>query len=211
MPDKSSKMSRKTMIRDVCDEIDDIITHLYNYAFLVIARGFRKPAMFVIGDSHTGLFKRKFPFIAHHVGPATAYGTNKEQSTTDSKRKIEKIVNKVKINDHVLFVIGEIDCRIHIYNQFKKNREEISLPEIINRVLKNYLEVLQDTTYRCSKVSVCGVPPAGRQKNVFGYPYYGDEKIRIEIHRLFNFRPGWEAGSLLITISRNLPSIIQSI
>lgn len=170
----------------IFETIDNILTFCFNSVFFMVARLFKIPATFVIGDSHTGIFKRTYPFIAYHVGPATAYGISKENSTTNSRKKIEKIIRIILKNDNVILLFGEIDCRIHIYNQFKKNKENISIKEIINRILDSYFVILQEIKSKSQKVYVCGVPPAGWQKNIFNYPYYGNEKTRSEINKEFN-------------------------
>jgi hypothetical protein len=78
------------------------------------------PSIYVIGDSHIGIFTRSSLFMVFHIGPATAYNLIKETSTIGSNEKIQKIISLMKKGDILIPVFGEIDCRIHIYYQFKK-------------------------------------------------------------------------------------------
>jgi len=86
-----------------------------------IRRVTNKPIFNVIGDSHTLCFQHE-AFIIYHIGPATAYKLNFKKSTTKSKNKVLKILNKIYRNKplNIIFVFGELDVRIHINNGYNK-------------------------------------------------------------------------------------------
>ena len=76
---------------------------------------FKKKIITVIGDSHSLLFQNPL-FKIKYIGPATAFKLGYKDSTTQSRKKIIKILNGISPSSTVLLVFGEIDCRLHIYN-----------------------------------------------------------------------------------------------
>lgn len=81
--------------------------------------------------------------------------------------------------DICLFVFGEIDARIHIYNQYKKTGKPI--PDLIWGTVANYGQVIKEFRDQGYHVAVLGIPPAGRQENIYNYPYYGSSEERSQI------------------------------
>lgn len=103
------------------------IIRLIKFKLLFLPRLFRilkqKPIYNVIGDSHSLTFSNT-AFIVHHIGPATAYKLNFQNSTTQSRRKVFSLLKKIykgkRLN--VMFVFGEMDARIHI-NKISKEKK----------------------------------------------------------------------------------------
>ncbi len=137
---------------------------------LLYCKLFRHPFIHVIGDSHARAFKRTKQFIVHHIGPATAHNLNKEWSTTNSWKQLRRLLEKIGTDHFLILTFGEIDCRIHIYYQFRKQQGKYPIRELISRTIKNYGEVLQKIQEMKINFFVYSIPPATRQKNIFGYP-----------------------------------------
>ncbi len=83
-------------------------------------------------------------------------------------------------------IFGEIDSRIHIYNQFMKNGGVISIPQLIDKTIVNYNKVLQLIDREGFSFFVFGILPAARQENIYNYPFYADLETRVLISRKFN-------------------------
>jgi lysophospholipase L1-like esterase len=144
------------------------------------------PSVFVIGDSHTNIFSKSPLFQVFHIGPATAYNLMKEGSSTKANEKINEILNIVKKGDIVLLVFGEIDCRIHIFYQFKKNHETQTISELIQRTIHNYCNCIRKIKNQGIEVCICGITPPGEEGNIYHYPYYADRKLQQKIYQEFN-------------------------
>lgn len=91
-----------------------------------------------------------------------------------------------KKTEKVIMVFGEIDCRIHIYNQFKKKNEQVSISELIHKTIEAYGETLKALRNEGVSVLVFGIPPASHQENIYNYPHYAPPDIRVTINKEFN-------------------------
>lgn len=171
------------MLKEICIEICDRIYKLLNILYSKI---YDKPMIHIIGDSHSHVFRCNKFFIVHHVGAATAHNLMKEKSTTNSNRKLFNIIKKIGRKDIVILVFGEIDCRLHIYYQYKKNNEKIAMEKLISETINNYGTVMERLKLIGVNFLVLNIPPAGKQNNVFGFPYYAPPQIRSQIHKKFN-------------------------
>ncbi len=153
---------------------------------VIFARLLDKPLVHVIGDSHVVPFRGSMPFLAHHLGAATAYNLNKKSSTTKSNEKLFKVIDKLGKKDIVMLSFGEIDCRIHIYYQYKKSNERHSISELTDRTISNYGEVTAQLKQRGVNFCVYCVSPATNVGNEYKYPFYGTVEVRSQINRMFN-------------------------
>jgi len=158
-------------------------------AFTVLyARVLNKPLIYVVGDSHVVPFRGSMPFLAHHLGAATAYNLNKKNSSTRSNEQLFTVIGKLGKKDIVMLCFGEIDCRIHIYYQHKKSDGKYSIEELIDRTISNYGEVMAQLKERGVNFCVYCVSPATKVGNEYKYPFYGSPEIRSQINRMFNER-----------------------
>jgi hypothetical protein len=157
---------------------------------VLYAKLLNKPLIHVIGDSHVVPFRGSMPFLVHHLGAATAYNLNKKNSSTKSNEKLFKVIDKLSRKDIVMLSFGEIDCRIHIYYQHKKNNERHSISELIDRTISNYGEVMAQLRERGVNFCVYCVSPAANVGNEYKYPFYGTAEIRSQINRMFNEKLG---------------------
>ena len=147
----------------------------------------RKPAVYVIGDSHVGLFLGQRPFIVHWLGPATAHNLKQKESTLRANARLLRIIDRVvRKGDTVIMVFGEIDCRIHIYNKYMERRQEVPMHELIEATVANYGVVLDQLAARGVDFYVYSVMPAAREGNIYGFPYYPPPEVRGTINRDFN-------------------------
>jgi lysophospholipase L1-like esterase len=144
------------------------------------------PSVFVIGDSHTHIFSQSPLFQVFHIGPATAYNLIKKDSSTKANEKIDEILNIVKSGDIVILVFGEIDCRIHIFYQFKKKQETQTISELIQKTIHNYCTYVNKIKNQGIEVCVCGITPPGEEENIYDYPYYAEKDLQQKIYREFN-------------------------
>ena len=156
-------------------------------AFTILyARVLRKPLIHVVGDSHVVPFRGSMLFLAHHLGAATAYNLNRKNSTTKSNEQLFKVINKLGKRDLLMLSFGEIDCRIHIYYQYKKSNGKYSIEELIDRTISNYGEVMAQLKERVVNFCVYCVSPATEVGNEYKYPFYGMPEERSQINRMFN-------------------------
>jgi len=149
-----------------------------------------KPLVHVIGDSHVIPFRGSMPFLAHHLGAATAFNLIKKNSSTMSNEQLFQAVNKLGEKDTVMLSFGEIDCRIHIYYQHKKSDGRYSISELIDRTISNYGEIMAQLKRRGVNFCVYCVSPAANVGNEYKYPFYGTLEVRSQINRMFNEKLG---------------------
>jgi lysophospholipase L1-like esterase len=116
--------------------------------------------IYVIGDSHTAIFKQDAEFKVVDIGGATAHNLISEKSTTNSHQKIQEVINSInKTSDFVMLTSGEIDCRFHIYYQAKKRNVPTSY--IVNETVRAYGEALFWLLSSGVDPIVLGITPPG--------------------------------------------------
>jgi O-antigen chain-terminating methyltransferase len=144
------------------------------------------PTIHVIGDSHTAFFSTSNLFTVHHIGPATCFNLKNKKSSNDSLNKLNDVLKITGNNNKILMVLGEIDCRIHIYYQYKKNEGKFSISELIDRTIQSYGDFLLSLIEQGYYISVCGIVPVGTEENIYGYRYYATREVRSLIYQEFN-------------------------
>jgi lysophospholipase L1-like esterase len=164
---------------------------LYNTGLMLRARLFNRAIIHVIGDSHLKPFVFRSPFLLHHISQATAYNLNKENSFSQSKKHLNSFLSEInKKRDVLLLVFGEIDARVHIYLQYKKNNGKISIERMIENTVERYGETIRKLKNDGFAVCVHGIPPAARENFVSDLPFLGTPEQRSEISREFNKQLG---------------------
>lgn len=141
--------------------------------------------VYVIGDSHTLSFQSE-RLIVSYIGAVTAFNLVKENSTSKGREKLFAVVNKLKKGDKVLLVFGEIDARMHVFNQHMKSKKKDSMEKIMEKVVKNYEKVINEIMGRGIEVMVYNIVPPGNQGNIYNYPFYADWKTRLWITSVMN-------------------------
>ena len=146
-----------------------------------------EPLVHFIGDSHTTPFNFQPGMVVHHIGQATAHNLGNAESSSDSSRQLSIVLSQIdRKRDFVVMVFGEIDCRVHFYYQFMKQKKKAPLIVLMDATIRNYGTVLDRMKADKWRFAVLGVPPAGKQQNIYKYPFYGSETERVEISRNFN-------------------------
>jgi lysophospholipase L1-like esterase len=164
---------------------------LYNACLLLNAKLSNGAIIHVIGDSHVRPFVFRSPFLVHHISQATAYNLNKDNSFSQSKKYLNSFLPRINRARDVLFLIfGEIDARVHIYLQYKKRNEKMSIAKIVEATVEKYGEVIKRLRDDGFAVCVHGIPPAARKRFVSDLPFLGSPEQRSEISREFNERLG---------------------
>lgn len=161
-------------------QIDAVLRKAYQAYSLAYASLFHVPLIHVIGDSHSWAFKKQRFFIVKNIGPATAYNLVNENSTIQSNKKLFRAIEDIDPRkDYVILSFGEIDCRVHFYNQYMKNNGTIPMDRLMDMTIGNYGKVLCQLRDRGIKVVVYGVLPAAR--DVVRFPAYSTRRVRKEI------------------------------
>lgn len=157
------------------------LLNLYICQFIRQLRGER--FVHIIGDSHTLAFQHCILKV-HYLGAVTAYNLVNENSSSGGREKLFKVINSLKKEETVLLVFGEIDVRIHIYNQYMKKK--VSIEKLINNVIRNYSQVIEEIKEKNFKVGVYNIVPPGPQGNIYNYPYYAKWSLRLKITQMMN-------------------------
>jgi hypothetical protein len=164
---------------------------LYNSGLMLEANMFNRAVIHVIGDSHLRPFVFESPFLLHHISQATAYNLNKDNSFSQSKRYLNSFLPAInKQRDVLLLVFGEIDARVHIFLQYEKNNEKISIERLIEATVEKYGETIRRLKDEGFAVCVHGIPPAARKDFESNLPFLGSPEQRSQISRDFNRKLG---------------------
>ena len=142
--------------------------------------------VYAFGHSHAGKFGNDSRFVL--VGPPapTAYGLGNEKSRSESLFILRQMLHEVEQNDIILFVLGEIDCRVHVYRQSIITGRHPN--DIISDTVEKYGHIIKSVRDDNNvNVAVHDVPPATAQPNVYLLDHYGTRDQRAEIARRFNF------------------------
>jgi hypothetical protein len=106
----------------------------------------------LLGDSHTNVFRGlKPPFQIHPNTPTCAHNLWRKGALLGD-------IAGIDINDKIIFVFGEIDCRTHIYYRFLKLKREIPISILVDNTVNNYRLFLEQVK---QVFAVYNVLPAG--------------------------------------------------
>jgi len=167
------------------------LKHIYHTYSIVLLRKYRmtmsKPVIYVFGDSHVTNLEHPL-FLPKHVGPATAYRLGVKNSTTQANQQIEAALDGLITNkkNYLLFVFGEIDCRIHINKAVVTHKS--SLAHVIGATVIAYMDYLREIKRKFPKsiIMVLNVLPAGEEKNIYNTKFYPSRELHKKIVTLFN-------------------------
>ncbi len=117
----------------------------------------RNNSLVAIGDSHVNFFSGNNDLVylpignginvcpnstdynvtALHVGPCLAYNVGKPDSSQNFKNKMDYLVKEFIVpGSSLLFVLGEIDIRVHVKRQSEK--QSIDAEAVIDGIIKEY-------------------------------------------------------------------------
>ncbi len=147
------------------------------------------PEFHLIGDSHVWNYESTHPFIVHHLGAATAFNLGSQNSLTGSYQKLQITLNKInKRSSVIIFELGEIDCRLHIYHQYRKKNRTKSIKQIIDKTVSNYLRVVGETEGKGFKVAILSPTPTGIEQNIYQKEFFANlkkrDQITLQFHRV---------------------------
>jgi hypothetical protein len=141
--------------------------------------------VFTFGDSHAGKFGGDDRFVLYGPPAPTAYGLANENSRSQSLFMLRHMLLDMAPDDIILFVIGEIDCRVHVYRQhiLTGRHPNTIISETVQRFGHIVKSVAEDNNV---EVAILDVPPAVAQGNIYLYDHYGTRDQRAEIARRWN-------------------------
>jgi lysophospholipase L1-like esterase len=151
-----------------------------------LARLTGRRVVHVIGDSHTLMLSGHFPFRVTWMGAATAFNLGKAGSSTRSKEKLERALMHVWEGDVVLLVLGEVDSRIHIYQQHMRSGGAKSFESLIAATIERYGAEILELKRRGYRVVVHSVSATPYQENIYDAEYYADDATRAQIVDAFD-------------------------
>lgn len=131
----------------------------------------------IIGDSHVRTFEGAKGVECHWLSASTAFNFWKKH------QYVLPILEAMKPEDEAWFCLGEIDCRIHIYD--KSQRYGLPPYVILDNTAFSYMNYLSIFKKKY-KIKVMTVPPAGPVLNVFEYEFYATQKERQQFSDYFN-------------------------
>ena len=145
--------------------------------------------IYVVGDSHTAIFKNDPAFKVMEIA-ATANNLIREKTTANSHQKLQEIMNTMdKKCDFIMLVLGEIDCRFHIYYQAKKRG--VFITDVIDETVHCYGLALEWLLSNGVDPIVLGITPVGTydrfEFDTPGKPYASPEHLSL-IYEVFNDR-----------------------
>ncbi len=182
-----------------------------------------------IGDSHANFFsgfdemqpewpaseiKNRMPFFrSYRIGPVLAYKLCEHGTTSMGREKLERLLDCLKPDSHIMFCFGEIDCRAHILLQSAKQKRK---PEtIIQEVVERYLSVILEAKRSGFQPLIWNVIPSApttindRITVPPQYLFHGSCEERNRITRIFNQtlkKPAEAAGISFLDIFDQLLS-----
>ena len=142
-----------------------------------------------IGDSHSSSsisgWKDCKNIISHEIGAVLCYSFGKEKLNRCDIRNFN-----IKDNDTIIFCLGEIDCRCHIY---KHVSNEKSYKMIIDEIVNNYIDAIELNVNECGvklkNICIYNIVPPIQKHNTYEnpeYPYLGNDEERKQYVLYFN-------------------------
>jgi len=114
--------------------------------------------MIVLGDSHSYIMFRNLKYdniIIKHIGARTAF----KLTDHDDLVREALIESDPEKKNRILFVFGEIDCRIHLINK-AKGVKGIPFIHSINKTAESYLNYINKLRHEGYNIAVLSVEPS---------------------------------------------------
>lgn len=106
-----------------------------------------KNKTFVIGDSHSTIFKYFKHFEVRGRVSATAHNLIESSSSTNSGKIIQKFVTSLPKGASIIMSFGEIDCRHHLTKFEEGKKRSKAVGKTIERLVKKALEIRKKGFY----------------------------------------------------------------
>lgn len=143
------------------------------------------PKIYTFGDSHAN-FGWGDTIKKHNINSSLCYSFGKMKLQRIDIRKFN-----VKPNDTIIFCLGEIDCRCHVYKHITPDN---TYQMIIDEIINDYIEAIQlnvnVSNVKLKNVCIYNVPPPIRKKIESNYdnpfPLLGTDEERKQYILYFN-------------------------
>jgi hypothetical protein len=133
----------------------------------------------LIGDSHVTRFQLYPDRIrTHYIGARTAHQISKHHEECVAPLLVKHT------NERFVFVLGEVDCRIHIYHKAMTTEQTPS--RYIRGTIDRYLAYVSVLTKDISLAVLSVVPTGVENGSVYGYRHCANDATRKEITLEFN-------------------------
>lgn len=146
--------------------------------------------IYIYGDSHAhfSFNNLNLPYNDLWKASITMYRIGRDNQIINFRNnKIIKFRNNkiLQINDIIIFVYGEVDCRCHIQRQIDMGRNE---DDIINELVTNYMRTIKNNiTVANVNIIIVGVIPPTKQTDYEGhhgpimheFPFVGSDESRV--------------------------------
>jgi len=160
-----------------------------------------KKIIHCFGDSHVLFFKKlakylrlrqykvkekevNIHFLADYVGSALAYNLCKKNTSTKAREKIFDIIKKrVPVKNRVMFVFGEIDCRVHLAKRIIVKKE--NMKSVVLECVDRYFSFIREVKNLNYEILVFGAVATTIHEDTY-FPKYGTCRERNKITKLFN-------------------------
>ena len=159
----------------------------------------------IIGNSHVNTFSglphlsRKESatkyFKLHYIGATTARYMYKV-----SHMKVHKALRKINVNDWIIPLAGEVDCRFHI--PLQADKQKVSDSEMVDDFIEGFMETYDFIKELGYKIISFGCHPSTTEDHnmdSLDKPVYGSPERRNNIALLWNKRLKEESDK------RNIP------
>ena len=158
-----------------------------NMRVLIGRRLLGRPVVHAMGDSHSQILAGVSPFVVTWLGAATAFNVTTPGSSTHSYEQVMRALRRVdKKRDVVLFILGEVDTRIHIYYQYMKRGQVEPMTDLMLKTINRYGEFLLGLRQQGYRIVVHSVSATPYWDNAFDYPFYADDETRAWIVGEYN-------------------------
>lgn len=136
--------------------------------------------LYIIGDSHAQYPFRDCTFCnGMSMGPRTAHKLDTREGEVIQNLRHRPAGSKF------IFIFGEIDCRVHFFNQ--ANKQQRPIDDLILDTAERYVILVKRLRRRGFDIAVMNVVPTGEMGNA-GYKFFGAPSQRREITKKFNNR-----------------------
>lgn len=131
--------------------------------------------VYAIGDSHVNFFSGneelsfipvgngintckqvgELPFSVFHMGPSLAYNSDSYNTSSRFKEKLDYLLdNIIEADASIMFVLGEIDVRVHVFKECKKRA--CKYEDIVDGIVDRYMNMMLKVQARGYTVSCFG-------------------------------------------------------
>ncbi len=136
-----------------------------------------------IGDSHSG--NGWTGITIQHLGPILCYSFGRDKLDRCDIRNFD-----IKDGDSIIFCMGEIDCRCHVY---KHITDTTTYRDVIDSIIDNYFQAIQlnisTSQIKLKNIGIFNVIPTIQKINTWEnpeFPYLGTDEERKSFVLYFN-------------------------